>query len=266
MLRMATAQSLITSDPDKNARELCALIRQAAAAGADCIHFSEAALSGYVKAQIKSWADVDWEAVDTALDTVRACCAETGLWAIVGCNHRHPDLSRPLNSLYVVDDHGRLAERYDKRFCSNTEITDWYAAGSRSVTVDIKGIRLGFLICIEVQFPELFLEYERLGVDCLCLSSGDESRMFRIQAQGHAACNCYWISYSVSANKRDRQPSCLIGPDGHIVAGEEPDESRLTVCSIDPSDPKWDIPLTKARPWRRKAREGEIYRGHRLSS
>lgn len=265
MFRMATAQPQISSDPEKNAQEICDLIRLAAAEGADCVHFPEAALSGYVKAQIRSWDDVDWETVDNALSTVRACCAETGLWAIVGCNHRHPDLSRPLNSLYVIDDHGRIAERYDKRFCSNTEITDWYAAGNRPVTVDVKGIRLGFLICVEVQFPELFMEYERLGVDCLCLSSGDENRMFRIQAQGHAACNCYWISYSLSTNKRDRQPSCLISPDGDILAAEESAESRLTVGSIDPLDPKWDIPLTKARPWRRKARAGEIYRGHRLN-
>lgn len=264
MLRIATAKSLISSDPEKNAVEICDLIRAAAAAGADCIHFPEAALSGYVKSEIKSWSDVDWEALGTALELVRACCGETGLWAFVGCNHRHPDLSRPLNSLHIIDGQGRAAARYDKRYCSNAEITDWFAVGNQPVTVDIKGIRLGFLICIEVQFPELFMEYERLGVDCVCLSSGPGMEMFRIQCQGHAASNCYWLSYSVPENGSVKEPSCFIGPNGEILATCGRGASGLVVGEIDPSDAKWDIPMNKARPWRRRARMGEIYREHRL--
>ncbi|MEP3112363.1 carbon-nitrogen hydrolase family protein [Nisaea sp.] len=259
MLRIATAQSPITSDPKKNAAGIRSLILEAAASGADCIHFPEAALSGYVKSEIKSWSDVDWEALEASLDEVRACCAETGVWAFVGCNHRHPELTRPLNSLHIIDRQGRAIARYDKRYCSNTEITDWYAAGGHAVTVEIKGIRLGFLICIEVQFPELFMEYERLGVDCVCLSSGPGLEMFRIQCQGHAAGNCYWLSYSVPENGRAGEPSCFIGPDGKTIAQCEHNAAGLVINEIDPSDAKWDIPVNKARHWRRKARVGEIY-------
>lgn len=265
MLKLATAQPSISCDPKKNAAGICDLIWDAAVSGADCVHFPEAALSGYVKSEIKSWSDVDWEALDASLNTVRACCAETGTWAFVGCNHRHPDLSRPLNSLHIIDGRGRAVARYDKRFCSNAEITDWYAAGSKPVTVDIKGIRLGFLICIEVQFPELFMEYERLGVDCVCLSSGPGMEMFRTQCQAHAASNCYWLSYSVPDNAGDKQTSCFIGPDGEVVGLCDRGSSGLVVGEIDPSDAKWDIPVNKARPWRRRARLGEIYREHKVT-
>ncbi|WP_193170344.1 carbon-nitrogen hydrolase family protein [Nisaea nitritireducens] len=264
MLRIATAQLPITSDPETNAAAICDLIREAAASGADCIHFPEAALSGYVKTQIKSWSDVDWKALDASLNEVRACCAETGIWAFVGCNHRHPEVTRPLNSLHIIDGHGHAVARYDKQYCSNSEITDWYAAGNKPITVDIKGIRLGFLICIEVQFPELFMEYERLGVDCLCLSSGPGLEMFRIQCQGHAASNCFWLSYSVPENGSEKQPSCFIGPDGEILASCGRAASGLVLGEIDPTNLKWDIPVNKARPWRCRARIGEIYREHRL--
>ena len=264
MLKLATAQSPLSSDLRESAAGMCRLIREAAASGADCVHFPEAALSGYVKSEIKSWVDVDWEALEASLDEVRACCAETGIWAFVGCNHRHPNLSRPLNSLYIVDGRGQAVARYDKRYCSNSEITDWYAAGNQPVTVEIKGIRLGFLICIEVQFSEFFMEYERLGVDCVCLSSGPGLEMFRIQCQGHAASNCLWLSYSVPENGSDKQPSCLIGPDGEILASCVRGASGLVIGEIDPSDAKWDIPVNKARPWRRRARAGEIYLEHRL--
>lgn len=123
---------------------------------------------------------------------------------------------------------------------------------------------MGFLICIEVQFPELFQEYERLGVDCVCISSGLGLEMFRIQCQGHAASNNYWLSYSVPENSSDKQSSCFIGPDGEILASCGRGVSGLVVSEIDPSDAKWDIPVNKARPWRSRARFGEIYREHRL--
>lgn len=59
MLKLATAQPLISPNLEKNAAGICGLIRDAAAAGVDCVHFPEAALSGYVKSEIKSWSDVD---------------------------------------------------------------------------------------------------------------------------------------------------------------------------------------------------------------
>jgi hypothetical protein len=37
-------------------------------------------------------------------------------------------------------------------------------------------------------------------------------------------------------------------------------ESEVTVATLDRHDPRYDIPLKKARPWRAKARHGEIYR------
>ena len=54
MLKLATAQSPLSSDLRESAAGMCRLIREAAASGADCVHFPEAALSGYVKSEIKS--------------------------------------------------------------------------------------------------------------------------------------------------------------------------------------------------------------------
>jgi len=88
--------------------------------------------------------------------------------------------------------------------------------------------------------------------------------MFRIQCQGHAASNCYWLSYSVPEKGSEKQPSCFIGPDGEILASCGCGASGLVVCEIDPLDAKWDIPVNKARPWRSRARAGEIHREHRL--
>ncbi|MCU1503823.1 MAG: hypothetical protein JWM12_3177, partial [Ilumatobacteraceae bacterium] len=99
---------------------------------------------------------------------------------------------RPHNSLYVISDQGRIV-RYDKRFCSNTEITQFYSPGFEPVVFDVDGYRFGCSICIEVNFPQLFAEYERLGVDCVLLSAWPVDAIFLTKARAHAAINCYWL-------------------------------------------------------------------------
>jgi len=235
-------------------------LRRCADAGADLVHFPEGALSGYAKSEITDWNEFDWPSLNFQLDGIRRLCSELNIWAVIGSVHYTSNAQRPFNSLYVVDNSGGLTTRYDKRFCSHSEITDWYRAGKTPVTIDVKGIKLGFALCIEIQFPEIFQDYERLGVDCVLLSAYSDTPMFSVQAQGHAACNNIWISFSVPTNLSDKQASCMIGPDGNIIDSCENNVSDIVVHKIDPNAAEWDIPCQKARPWRRKARLGEIYK------
>ncbi|MGH1351804.1 MAG: carbon-nitrogen hydrolase family protein [Methyloligellaceae bacterium] len=258
-MRIATAQIQIENCPKSNAAQMKKFIHGAAQDDADVIHFPESSLSGYVKAQITDWSDVDWNALEDELHNIQDLCAAQNIGAVIGSAHNHTGMDRPFNCLYVIDSNGNMVARYDKRFCSHSEITDWYSAGKIPVVVDIQGFKLGFALCIEIQFPEIFMEYERMGVDCVLLSAYSDSEMFAVQAQGHAACNNYWISYSVPANISDKQSSCFIGPDGSVVGVCEQGKAGYIVNKIDPNDPQWAIPCTKARPWRRLAREGNIY-------
>jgi hypothetical protein len=60
-------------------------------------------------------------------------------------------------------------------------------------------------------------------------------------------------------------PSGVLGPDGRWIdqlAGQE--TPGIIVADLDPKDPRFDIPLNKARPWRRAAREGKIYEERRV--
>jgi len=176
------------------------LIESAAQEGTDFIHFPEGALSGYVKAQITNWSDVDWRVLDSELQQIQELCAIQNIGAAIGCACKHPDMERPFNSLYVRDDSGEMVARYDKSFCSNSEINDWYSAGISPVIVEIRGMKLGFAFCIEIQFPEIFMEYGQMGADCVLFSAYHDAEMIRIQAQGHATCNNFWTRYSVPVN------------------------------------------------------------------
>jgi predicted amidohydrolase len=258
-IRIATAQSAISADPQVNGAHIRRLMGRAARDGARLIHFPEGALSGYVKSQIRSWDEVDWRALQMELAAVAACAAEFGLWVVLGSNHLGDRRSRPYNSLQVISDTGAIHARYDKRYCSQTEIADWYLPGTAPMVFAVDGWRFGCALCIEIHFPELFAEYERLDVDYLLFSSYSKDPIFGIEAQAHAAINGYWLSAAIPAQCSQALSSHLIGPDGQVLTRCRPGRSTMIVTELDRQAAAFDIALTKARPWRRAARQGDVY-------
>ena len=264
-LRMivATAQSLITADVRQNGEHIRSLMRRAASSQARLLHLPEGALSGYVKSQVLAWPDVDWSVVEDELAAIASEAAGLGLWVVVGSNHPLPAPSWPQNSLHVISDEGRVVARYSKRFCSNTEVTAWYTPGADPVTFDVEGYRFGCALCIEVCFPEVFAEYERLDVDCVLLSSYSRDPAYDLLGRAHAATCCYWLSLSVPAQCSDALPSRFVDPNGDVVAAAAADGAAIIVSRLDRSSPEYEIAIERARPWRRSARDGGIY-GHRV--
>jgi predicted amidohydrolase len=262
-VRIATTQPTGSGDARRNGYRARELMRRAATAGVRLIQFPEGFLSGYAKEQILDWDDVDWLAVRDELAGVADLAAELEMWVVMGSAHPLTAPHRPHNSLYVISDHGELVTRYDKRFCSNTEITRFYSPGFDPVVFDVDGYRFGCAICIEVNFPQLFAEYDHLGVDCLLLSAWPVDTIFFTKAQAYAAIHNYWLSLSVPEQCANLMPSAVIGPDGNQLACVDvPD--RLAVVTLDRTAPEFHIPLDLARPWRAEANRGDIYRSRRV--
>ena len=235
-------------------------MERGAAAKARVVHFPEAALSGYPKSQITDWRDADWPGIAEELAAIADAAARLGVWVVVGCNHRLAPPSWPQNSLYVISDQGAITARYSKRFCSHTEVTSWYTPGVDPVTFEVDGIRFGCALCIEVCFPELFAEYERLRVDCVLLAAYSRDPAHGLMARAHAATNCCWVSLAVPAQCSGGLPSMLVGPDGKVIAEGAADRADLVLGTIDPDAPEFEIALRHARPWRARARTLEIYK------
>ncbi|TCO24795.1 putative amidohydrolase [Kribbella steppae] len=258
-IRIAIAQPTITADARANGKTVRSLMRKAAGGRARLVQFPEGLLSGYAKEQIADWSDVDWDAVCDELEQIMALAAELKLWVVLGSAHPLTPPHRPHNSLYVISDAGELVDRYDKRFLSNTELNHFYSPGFDPVVFDVDGYRFGCVICVEINFPHLFSQYERLGVECLLLSAYPVDAVFEVKARAHAAINCYWVAMSLPAQTVDLMPSGLITPDG-TYAAQLAGKSELTITTIDRDDPALKVPLAHARPWRATALKGDIYR------
>lgn len=264
-LRIAIAQGRVDRDVRANGREIRGLMRRAAAGGARLVQFPEGAASGYAKSEVTSWGEVDWPALREELEETATLAGTLGLWVVLGSAHPLTAPHRPHNSLYVISDSGALAGRYDKRRCSHTEITGWYSPGVAPMVFTVDGFSFGCAICIETVFPELFAEYEALGVDAVLVSTYSRDPIFGALARGHAAANCLWISLAIPAQCSAPLPSSLIGPDGLVLAEAGRDgETDLVFATLDRNDPAFAIALDKARPWRRTARLGAIYEERRV--
>jgi len=267
-MRIAVGQTRVTSDARANGRAIRDQMRQAAQAGARLIHFTEGAISGYPsgegKKALAGW-DVDWRSLREELEATVRLAGELRIWVVVGANHPLTPPHRPHNSLYVISDTGELHGRYDKRLLSFTEVTDWYSPGSEPFVFEVNGFRFGCALCIEIQFPELFVDYASRGVDAVLLSTFSEDPMFAIQAQGHAACGAFWLSLSVPSQYSHAAPSGVIGPDGRwLVRAPDSQAEAIAVADLDRAAEHLHTALTYARPWRARTRSGELHDAARV--
>jgi predicted amidohydrolase len=210
------------------------------------------------------WSEVDWPLVRSELKKIMALAAKLKLWVVLGSAHELTPPHWPHNSLYIISSEGKLANRYDKRIVSHTEVTRFYTAGSEPVIFDVDGYRFGCMICIEVNFPQLFIEYGDLGIDCLLLSAYPEAEMFHLKTRAHAAVHCYWIGLSTPAETAHLMNAGLIGPDGEVVNAIKQKEG-IVFANLEREAPQFDIALHKAKPWRASVAADPAYNSRALN-
>ncbi|MCX4683807.1 carbon-nitrogen hydrolase family protein [Kitasatospora purpeofusca] len=272
---MAVAQSTVPEDPtDRGAlraagQEIRALMVEAAGAGARLVQFPEGAVtypSKHVMATGPAgervpadWSRAAWDVLREEAESIAELAGKLGLWTVFGSIHPLTPPNRPHNCLYVVSDLGRPVARYDKRYLSHTEVSFLYSPGQQPLVVEVDGIRFGFALCIEANFPEVFAEYERLDVDCVLLSvMVDDAPRARV-AQAYGTLHNYWLGYSVPAQFSATVPSGIVAPGGRWLARCPADgRPALAIADIDLDSQDEDISMAvrHARPWRRSARAG----------
>lgn len=254
----------VSHDIARNLRHMLALVGDAAAAGADVAHFPECAISGYGPAAWPDWSGFDWEALDAATAAVQAEARASGIWVVAGSARRAGPRARPTNALLVFDRQGAIVGQYSKRRCSANDLRA-FAPGDRQLTVDVDGVRCGFLICLDWAFPELWSEYAG-KVELVfhsCVSDG--ARRDRNQAhtipplmQGYAWLGGFAISVSNSCNASQDFPSFWTERSGHAGPRARRDEAGLVVGTL-ADDPAQDRFFDMVRAFRTSATDGSLY-------
>ena len=281
-VRLAVAQTPVREDPRdvdalrESGRQVRALMREASARGARIVHFPEGAIcfpnklimsvDGPDAVGPADWDRCQWPVLQAELAAIVQLAQELRLWTVIASVHRLTEPNRPHNSVYVISDHGEVVTRYDERLLSNTKVSYMYSPGSSPVTFEVNGVRFGCLLGMEIHYPELFAEYEKLDVDCVLFSTtGVSPGNAAAQAQGHAAVNSYWVSFSVPTQHSSSAPSGVVAPNGDWLERCPADGSpSVVVVDLDDGSEAAAEAVTYARPWRRESRTG-VYAGHQVT-
>ena len=188
------------------------------------------------------------------LRAVREHADRLGIVAVIGAADPIPG-KRPHNSLYALPG----PARYDKRYLSNTEISDWYTPGFDEVCLRHQGWSFGMTICIEVQFPELFAGYEQAGVDGVLHATYGMGAVGDVILQAHAGHQLPVDRRRDPAANADNPASGIVGPRWKVAgAAAVRAWTWRSRCWTAPSRCSTSR-STRRGPWRRLARQGRIY-------
>lgn len=189
---------------------------------ADIVHFSECALSGYPGVDMQSLENFNWYELHQMTDSIISLAKKLNIWVILGSLHLLSGNNKPHNSLYVINPEGKLTDRYDKRFCTSSDLL-YNTPGDHFVTFKINGVNYGLLICYDVRFPELYREYRKLGCDVIFQPFYNARQekgsihpvIMPISAQAHAATNYFYMSLT-NSSAPESWPCYFITPDGLV--------------------------------------------------
>jgi len=289
-LTVATCQFPVRSEIDQNRRYVERQLRSARERGAHVAHFCEGSLSGYAGADFPSFAGFDWALLEKSTREILDLAAELGLWVILGSSHPLTGRHKPHNSVYIIDDAGRLVDRYDKMFCAGDPAGKQgdlahYSPGSHFAVFSIRGIRCGVLICYDYRYPELYREYKRKGVELVFHSyhAGNvsprslQAMRDQVGAENHklnhgttlpeitmpatmqaaSASSHLWISCSNTSARESCWPSFFVRPDGVVIGRLRRNVAGILLSEVDTKKPLYDSTVA----WRGRAMRGVFHTG-----
>ncbi len=145
LITLALAQhDFLVGGINRNLRKALGLIKAAREAGADLLVFPELALTGYPPEDLLLRPGF----LEACEDAVQKLAGQvTGIDVLFG--HPRVERGRRYNSASWIRE-GRVIGRYDKQHLPNYAVFDeqrYFSQGSDALTVELKGVRIGVLIC-----------------------------------------------------------------------------------------------------------------------
>jgi predicted amidohydrolase len=247
ILKIATCQFGVSADIEANAAMIREQMQRAAEIDADSVHFSECALSGYASVDFESFSNYNWDLLKIKTLEIIDLAGQLGVWVVLGSSHQFTEPNKPHNSLYLISPDGKLADRYDKRFCTQIDL-DNYTPGDHFVHFNVNGVKCSLLICFDLRFPELYRALYKDGVKCIFQSFYNarqqgpsiHSEIMRQTMQANAANNGFRVSMTNSCGWFCPYPSCFIQPDGRIVEQLPEHTDGLMINTVDLNEKFYD--------------------------
>lgn len=175
-MRAALFQMTSGIDPAANAAAIVEMIARAKGEGADMLFTPE--MAGYLdRDRARAAATLRCQADDGVLAAVRDAAAREGLWVHIGSLPLKDERAdgRWANRSFLIDDTGAIRATYDKIHLFDVDLAtgeSWcessaYGPGEQVVAADTPWGRMGFSICYDMRFPDLYRALTNAGATIL---------------------------------------------------------------------------------------------------
>ena len=175
-MRAALFQMTSGIDPAANAAAIVEMIARAKGEGADMLFTPE--MAGYLdRDRARAAATLRCQAEDGVLAAVRDAAAREGLWVHIGSLPLKDERAdgRWANRSFLIDDTGAIRATYDKIHLFDVDLAtgeSWcessaYGPGEQVVAADTPWGRMGFSICYDMRFPDLYRALTNAGATIL---------------------------------------------------------------------------------------------------
>ncbi len=233
-MKIAVAQIWCSlGDPEANLSKVHDFSRAAKDAGAELIVFPEMTDTGYSMPVIQNHAN-HWQTGFVA--SLQEIANQLSMAIVSGVSER--DGTSIYNSQVLVDAKGEIVAKYRKTHLyavAPVEEQTCFAPGNEFTTFSLGGLQLGFSICYDLRFPEL---YRKLATDqnvgAFVISSAwpfPRVEHFRTLAMARAIENQSYVVASNRVGKDDDLWFCgssaIIDPRGVIIAAASADREEL---------------------------------------
>jgi omega-amidase len=238
-MKVAVAQiSCSLGDSDANllkVRDFCARAKET---DADLIVFPEMIDTGYsmpvIKAHAASWSG-------GFVSGLQEIARQLSIAIVSGVSER--DGASIYNSQVFVDQQGKIIAKYRKTHLyavAPVEEQTCFAAGDRFASFAFGNLHLGFSICYDLRFPEMYRELAtKQNVDVFIISSAwpfPRVEHFRTLALARAIENQSYVIASNRVGKDDDLWFCgssaIIDPRGVMIAAASADREELIQADV----------------------------------
>jgi predicted amidohydrolase len=242
MTRIAVFQMSAAIEPGARPQRIIDAMAQAAKAGARILVAPELGLSGYGRGEAQTREaqrpDGAWaQALGTA-------AAEHGISVIAGFPEEAGDV-RHISAL-IIDRTAPDAPQIYRKGClyGAYERGLFTAAGPSTVIAELEGLKVGCLICYDVEFPENVRRLASAGADLIAvptaLPKGAPSEFIaRHTIRARAFESQVFVAYADNADSDEsftyQGLSSIAAPDGAVLAEAGETGDALICADIDPS-------------------------------
>jgi predicted amidohydrolase len=138
------------------------------------------------------------------------------------------------NSAFCVDEQGTLAAVYQKVQLYGGEESDAFVAGNELLIVELCGLKMGLMICFDIEFPEVARALARAGAEMLVTISAnmepfgnDHAVFISARALENGLPHVYVNQVGPVEKLTFVGGSTVVSPDGEIYAQASSSEEEI---------------------------------------